>query len=122
MYCTNCGFHLNDGDDFCSNCGQRVNHRTNYNKEYTNDIQQTYDNFMEKPKNRIIAGLLAVFLGSLGIHDFYLGYSKRGVIHLMMFVFFLGWISQIWALIEALNIFTGRIDTDSNGLPLTDNF
>ena len=122
MYCTNCGFHLNDDDAFCSNCGQRVNRRTHYNHEYTGDIHQTYDNIMEKPKNRIIAGLLAVFLGSMGIHDFYLGYNKNGVIHLLMFVFFLGWISQIWALFEALNIFTGRTGTDSNGLPLTDNF
>ncbi|ATG46396.1 TM2 domain-containing protein [Celeribacter ethanolicus] len=34
-------------------------------------------------KNKIVAGLLAIFLGGLGIHKFYLGYSKAGVIMLL---------------------------------------
>lgn len=33
-------------------------------------------------KNRIVAGLLAIFLGSLGIHKFYLGYNSAGFIML----------------------------------------
>lgn len=41
-------------------------------------------------KNKIVAGLLALFLGSLGIHKFYLGRMKQGVI--MVVVFFLGFI------------------------------
>jgi len=41
-------------------------------------------------KNKIVAGLLALFLGSLGIHKFYLGRMKQGVI--MVATFFLGFI------------------------------
>jgi len=41
-------------------------------------------------KNKIVAALLALFLGSLGIHKFYLGRMKQGVI--MVVVFFLGFI------------------------------
>ncbi len=33
-------------------------------------------------KNKMTAGLLAIFLGSLGIHKFYLGYTKEAVIML----------------------------------------
>lgn len=33
-------------------------------------------------KSKIAAGLLGIFLGSLGIHKFYLGYTKAGVIML----------------------------------------
>ncbi len=36
------------------------------------------------PKNKLAAGLLALFLGTLGIHKFYLGYTKAGVIMLLV--------------------------------------
>lgn len=41
-------------------------------------------------KSKVVAGLLAIFVGALGIHKFYLGYSTAGVIMLAIFV--LGWI------------------------------
>jgi len=33
-----------------------------------------------KSEKKLIAGLLGIFLGYLGIHKFYLGYTKAGVI------------------------------------------
>ena len=41
-------------------------------------------------KSRIVAALLALFLGTLGIHKFYLGYNKAGVI--MLVISLGGWI------------------------------
>jgi len=41
-------------------------------------------------KNKIVAGVLALFLGAFGVHKFYLGRMKQGVI--MVVVFFLGFI------------------------------
>lgn len=41
-------------------------------------------------KNKVAAGLFAIFLGAIGIHKFYLGYSKAGII--MILVFFVGFI------------------------------
>ena len=38
---------------------------------------------VQSEKNKMVAGLLAIFLGTLGIHKFYLGYSKEGVIMLL---------------------------------------
>ena len=35
-------------------------------------------------KSKMAAGLLAIFLGSLGIHKFYLGYTKEAVIMLLV--------------------------------------
>lgn len=35
-------------------------------------------------KSKLAAGLLALFLGSLGIHKFYLGYTTAGVIMLLV--------------------------------------
>lgn len=42
------------------------------------------------PKSKIAAGLLAIFLGALGIHKFYLGYTSAGIA--MLLVTLLGWI------------------------------
>ena len=36
------------------------------------------------PKDRVAAGLLGIFLGGLGRHNFYLGYTKEGVITLVI--------------------------------------
>jgi len=36
------------------------------------------------PKSKIAAGLLAIFLGALGIHKFYLGYTSAGIIMLLV--------------------------------------
>lgn len=35
-------------------------------------------------KNKLVAGLLAILLGSLGIHKFYLGYTTAGIIMLVV--------------------------------------
>lgn len=37
-----------------------------------------------KPKSKVVAGLLAIFLGSLGIHKFYLGYTQAAIIMLVV--------------------------------------
>jgi TM2 domain-containing membrane protein YozV/cold shock CspA family protein len=38
-------------------------------------------------KSKVAAGLLAILLGGLGIHKFYLGYTGAGVIMLLLFIF-----------------------------------
>ena len=35
---------------------------------------------MEERKSKLAAGLLGIFLGSFGVHNFYLGYIAKGVI------------------------------------------
>jgi TM2 domain-containing membrane protein YozV len=52
-------------------------------------------------KNRQVAGLLAIFLGGIGIHKFYLGYTKQGLVYLLantigcVVTMFLLWIPNI---------------------------
>jgi TM2 domain-containing membrane protein YozV len=51
--------------------------------------------------------LLGVFLGAFGGHNFYAGYTKRGVMQLLLTVlscFFGGVISWIWAIVEVLTV------------------
>ncbi|MBF0930144.1 MAG: TM2 domain-containing protein, partial [Actinomyces graevenitzii] len=35
-----------------------------------------------QPKNKIVAAVLAFFFGTFGVHNFYLGYTKRGAYQL----------------------------------------
>lgn len=37
-----------------------------------------------EPKKKIVAGLLGLFLGGFGAHQFYLGNTKRGIIQLIV--------------------------------------
>jgi len=48
-------------------------------------------------KSKVVAGLLGIFLGGLGIHKFYLGHSKPGLIMLLSWLFggLLLWIPTI---------------------------
>ncbi len=63
-------------------------------------------------KDWLTALLLALFVGTLGIDRFYLGYTGLGVIKLIT----LG-ACGIWALIDLILIAVGSLD-DANGLPL----
>jgi len=70
--------------------------------------------------NQIIAAILAFFLGELGVHRFYLGYTGIGIIQLLMFVvgFVLSFVLigipiliavLVWVLIDFIRILTGDL-------------
>ena len=73
------------------------------------------------PKQWIVAVLLAFFLGTLGIHNFYLGYTTKGIIQLVLTLTFIGLIvSGIWAFIDFIMLLmrAGDYATDAQGQPL----
>ncbi len=79
------------------------------------------------PKSRMAAGLLGIFLGSLGIHNFYLGNTNRALIQLLVCIIggaiTCGLASAamwIWGLVEGIQILSGTITTDAQGHPLVD--
>ncbi len=48
------------------------------------DFKKEYDSFTSNSNNkRILAGVLGIFFGYLGIHKFVLGYNKEGIILLI---------------------------------------
>ncbi len=63
-------------------------------------------------KSKLIAILLCFFLGSLGIHRFYLGYTIIGVIQLLTFGGFL-----IWVIVDLIRLIIGSLkDSEDNDL------
>lgn len=56
-------------------------------------------------KSKIAAGLLAIFLGALGIHKFYLGYTTQGIIMLLVSLLTFGiglFVMEVIAIIEGV--------------------
>jgi TM2 domain-containing membrane protein YozV len=59
-------------------------------------------------EKKIPAGILGILLGGLGIHKFYLGYTKEGIIQLILGFFCIG---VIIGLIEGI-IYLTKSDED----------
>ena len=55
-------------------------------------------------KSQVVALILAIVVGGLGIHRFYLGYIWQGVVQLLTLGGF-----GIWALIDLIRIITGDL-------------
>ncbi len=72
-----------------------------------------------EPKKKMTAALLGILLGAWGIHNFYLGFTKKAIIQIIVSVCTCG-IGGIWGFIEGIMILTGSINTDANGNPLVD--
>ena len=82
-------------------------------------------------KSKLVAGLLGIFLGTFGVHNFYLGYTGKAITQLVLTI--VGYILccvvvgvflvigiWIWSLVEAIMILTGKINVDGKGNPLAD--
>jgi TM2 domain-containing membrane protein YozV len=70
-------------------------------------IEKAVSKAMDKPgsgKSQIVAALLAFFIGGLGIHRFYLGYTTIGIVQLLT----LGGCG-IWSLIDFIRILIGDL-------------
>lgn len=68
------------------------------------------------PKTKLVAGLLGIFLGSIGVHKFYLGDSKAGIIRIVVTVVTFG-IGGLWGVIEGIMILVNG-GKDVNGVEL----
>ena len=84
------------------------------------------------PKSWVVTLLLVLFFGSLGAHNFYLGYRNRGIAQLALTV--IGWFSAVliigfvllavvgvWVLVDLIRILlrSGEYGVDANGVPLS---
>ena len=96
-FCPNCGQPVQAEASFCPSCGYSI---------------------PSKPaagaKSKLTAGLLGIFLGGLGIHNFYLGFTGKAVAQIVVSVFTCG-AGSLWGFIEGILILCGNMNKDAEG-------
>ncbi len=169
MYCRNCGAEMNENAVACMNCGLAKGNGANYchtcgcetntqavvcvkcgvSLKNNRGIFNTNSGggalgANSGEKSKILACVLAVFLGFLGAHYFYLGFKKNGIVRTVIAVLafilkkmfggflmsfstlsFLGTIGTliliilvVLGIIDAVRIYQGKMN-DSNGKSLS---
>lgn len=115
--CVRCGFAKGTGTSFCHNCGQP----TQSGSSVCLSCGHALSGAAAGQKSKLIAVLLAFFLGNFGVHDFYLGYTKYGIIKIVL-TCCTGIGGSIWAFIDFIRLLTGSLHTDANGVELNKEF
>lgn len=86
MFCQKCGKEIADGAQFCQYCGQQVNGAIQQQPQQVIIVKKE-----REPKSQFVAIFLCIFLGMIGIHDFYLGKNIAGVLKILVLLL-LGWL------------------------------
>ncbi len=121
--CVNCGVPNGQGDHYCANCGAEVAPGAAVCMACGYSLQGQKTVAAPGAKSKMAAGLLGIFLGAFGVHNFYLGYKGKAIAQLLITLlscFMLSEVSAIWGLIEGIMILAGNINTDADGNPLGD--
>ncbi|MBQ3052569.1 MAG: TM2 domain-containing protein [Clostridia bacterium] len=137
MFCKNCGKEMNDNQAICLNCGVKTGEGKAFCENCGNALPENaavclncgvavnnapvVDPSIQKSK--LVAGLLGIFLGSIGVHNFYLGYTGKAVAQLLISILTCGAgaaVTGIWGVIEGIMLLCGKIDKDGKGNPLKD--
>ena len=71
-------------------------------------------------KDKIVAGILGIVVGGLGIHRMYMGYIGLGILQLILTIITFG-IAGLWGFIEGILILVQDNWTDSQGRLLIGN-
>ena len=126
--CLSCGVQAGQGLSFCASCGKPI---------VPGAVICTNCGISAAPvaaadaKSKTIAGLLGIFFGLFGIHNFYLGFTGKAVAQLLLTVVavlldcvgigaLIHPIPVIWGLVEGIMLLIGAINKDGKGNPLKD--
>ena len=114
VMCVSCGCPPLSGNKFCQNCGAEANPTAAVCVKCGSALRVGPG---PDAKSKLAAGLLGVFLGGVGIHRFYLGYTGIGIVQIIVTIVTFG-IGALWGFIEGIMILTGGFNKDSKGQPL----
>ena len=128
MFCKNCGEAMNDnqaiclkcgvktgtGNAFCANCGKPVDANAEVCLSCGVAIKGGANGDYLNGKDKITIALICFFLGGLGIHNFMLGETKKGVMKIVLSLC-VG-LGGIFALIDFIKILTDKYEVNPDKL------
>ena len=91
VMCIKCGVAKGQGNNYCHNCGKPLapDAAVCLNCGVANKQAPAPD-----AKSKLVAGLLGIFLGTFGVHNFYLGYTGKAITQLVLTI--VGYILCCW--------------------------
>ncbi|MCL2099845.1 MAG: NINE protein [Oscillospiraceae bacterium] len=132
VICVKCGVKKGEGSNYCHSCGTEVPDSSaavclNCGVSLTANTAPAMG-IGGEGKSKMTAGLFALLLGSVGVHNFYLGYTSKAVVQLVVtvlswilspftcFISLIAWVGiEVWAVVEGVFILTGKITHDKHG-------
>lgn len=131
MFCKNCGQQLNENQAICLNCGVNVGTGNKYCHNCGNELPENAavclkcgvaaTNSAKKKasgnlggQDKITMALICFFLGGLGIHNFMMGESKKGITRIVASL--CCGLGGILALIDFIKILTDKYTVDADKL------
>lgn len=125
MYCKNCGKEMNENQAICLNCGVQTGNGNAYCANCGNPVNADAAVCLNcgvaiknaaaingdlAGKDKVTMALICFFLGGLGIHNFMMGETKKGVVKIVLSLC-LG-IGGILALIDFIKILMDKYVVD----------
>lgn len=126
MFCKNCGEAMNDnqaiclkcgvktgeGNAYCANCGEAVDANASVCLKCGVAIKKAAAEGDLAGKDKVTIALVCFFLGGLGIHNFMMGETKKGVVRIVLSL--CCGIGGILALIDFIKILMDKYVVDPN--------
>lgn len=91
--CPQCGAPVPENTTKCEYCGAAIANNATTTKQAAPQPQVVYVQQQQGAnperanwpiKNKLVAGILAILLGGLGVHKFYLGQTGKGIVYLLL--------------------------------------
>lgn len=102
--CLSCGVKVGDGNAFCAHCGNPVAPYADVCLSCGVAIKN--NNEYLGGKDKVTMALICFFLGGLGIHNFMMGETKKGILRIVLSLC-MG-LGGILALIDFIKILTDK--------------
>ncbi len=124
MFCRKCGANIGEAQK-CPYCGMEQGQNADTN-EYNSNSNGSYGQplytqpVQQGTKSRLVAGLLQLFVGFLGIGRFYLGFAGLGVLQIIVTLLSCGIAGAIWGFVDGILILNGSVKFDGQGKWLED--
>ena len=113
--CLKCGVAVGDGKGFCANCGNPVNENAAVCLNCGCKIEDKKNaNGNLNGQDKITMALICFFLGGIGIHNFMMGESKKGIFKIVSCL--CCGLGFIFALVDFIRILCGSYVVDPNKL------